>query len=288
MQTFDLVTPGTKEEVLALMAEADEDTRLIAGGTGLLNLVKQRLASPARLVSLHKVTGLGGIDWTQGNVVIGALERLLDIERNARVAARLPILRQVLHEVASPRIRGMATLGGALAHADPNEDTPLALMALDTTIIVESAGGTIEYAAADFYRDYYETVLGPDQLITAVRIETPRQSSRFGYKKFTPASREDYACVNVCIRLDLEPDGSCSDSRIILGSLGPTVFRASEAEASLAGRTITAAAATAAAQAASQATDPVDDARGSAAYKRKMAEVWVRRLLLQLAENRGR
>lgn len=283
MRTFELVSPGNKQEVLALLAGADEETRVIAGGTGLLNLIKQRLASPSRLVSLHKVTDLSGIRWTKQGVVIGALERLLTIETDADLAARLPVLRQVVHEVASPRIRSMATIGGALAHADPNQDIPLALLALDATVMTETLDAAEEYPIQDFYRDYYETVLAPGQLITAVSIPMPHEESRFACKKFTPASIEDYACVNVCVRVDLDENGYCRDSRIILGSLGPTVFRAREAEAQLQGGKLTEQVARTAARAAGAATDPVEDTRGSAAYKREMAEIWVRRLLLQLA-----
>lgn len=279
MQNFELIAPATRQEVLQLLADADEDTRLIAGGTGLLNLVKQRLASPERLVSLHKVTDLSGIECTANDVTIGALERLWDIEQHTEVAAALPVLRQVLHEVASPRIRGTATIGGALAHADPNQDTPLALLALDAVVIAESAEGTTEISIADFYRDYFETALTPAHLITALRIPRPSPESRFSYKKFTPGSKEDYACVNVCIRLDMGKDGTCRDARVVLGSLGATVFRAGEAEELLRGRNITPDLAAEAARLAAAATDPVDDARGTADYKREMAEVWVRRLV---------
>lgn len=279
MHDFEFVAPATRGEVIALLAEADEDTRLIAGGTGLINLIKQRLASPARLVSLHRVGDLAGIAWQDGSCVIGALTSLLDIETDARVAERIPVLREVLHEVASPRIRSMATMGGALAHGDPNQDCALPLMALDAVVVAESGEGAADIPVESLYEDYYETVLSPSQLITAVRIPVPGASSRFAAKKFTPASVEDYACVGVCIRLDID-GGICSDARIVLGSVGPTVFRAADAEAIVTGRHIDEATAVAAAEAAAAATDPVDDARGSARYKRDMTKVWVRRLLL--------
>lgn len=283
MQNFELIAPATRQEVLNLLADADEDTRLIAGGTGLLNLVKQRLASPERLISLHKLTDLSGIECTADDVTIGALERLWDIERNSDVAGVLPILRQVLHEVASPRIRGTATIGGALAHADPNLDTPLALLALDALAIADSADGTAEIPIAEFYRDYYETALTPAQLVTALRIPRPAPDSRFSYKKFTPGSKEDYACVNVCIRLDVDKKGTCQDARVVLGSLGATVFRCGDAEKLLQGQRITPALAAEVARVAAAATDPVDDTRGTAGYKREMAEVWVRRLVSGMA-----
>jgi len=282
MREFEFVSPDNKAEVLRLLAE-DDDTRVIAGGTGLINLMRQHLASPARLVSLHKVDGLRDIAWSSDRVEIGALARLIDIEGNAGVAEKLPVLRQALHEVASPRIRSMATLGGALAHADPNQDLPVALMALDATVLAESSDGSQQYPIAEFLTDYYETALASGELVTGARIDVPSPTSRFGYKKFTPQSVEDYACVGVCIRLDVASDGSIADSRVVLGSVGPTIFRAADAENILAGKTLTAQLAAEAAEAAMAATDPVDDARGSAAYKRDMTGVWVRRLLAGMA-----
>lgn len=284
MQAFDLVSPSSRQEAIELLAGADEGTRVIAGGTGLINLIKQRLAGPERLVSLHRVTDLGDITWQDDHVEIGALQTLYDLQQDAQVRAHIPILQKILSEVASPRIRSMATLGGACGHADPNQDTPLALLALDATVIVESAKGKVEVPIDAFYIDYYETALTPDQLITAVRIPLPAATSRFIAKKFMPGSLEDYACVNVCIKLDLDADSTCRDARVVLGSVGPTVFRARKAEASLVGRKVDAAAAAEAAKAAADATDPVDDARGSAGYKRRMAEVWVRRCIERAIE----
>jgi len=283
MRDFQLDSPVDKPQTLQLLAAADDDTRLLAGGTGLLNLLKQRLASPGRLISLHRVTDLGGITLDGTTVTIGALERLIDIGEHPLIGERLPVLRDTLAEVASPRIRMMATLGGAVAHGDPNQDTPVALMALDAIVVAESRDGVTELPIAGFYRDYYETRLSPDQLVTAVRIPGDWHSSRFSHKKFTPGSREDYACVGVCVRLDFDDRNRCTDSRIVLGSVGPTVFRSRAAEELLAGKAITENLARQAAQIAANETDPVDDTRGSADYKRRMAGVWVRRCLLEAA-----
>lgn len=280
MRDIELLAPETRAEVLGLLADADEETRLLAGGTGLLNLIKQRLASPERLISLHKVDDLGGIDWSDEGVTIGALEHLLELEHNPTLRDKMPILHQVLAEIASPRIRSMATLGGALGQADPNQDLPLALLALDACVIAESSGARQEIPIDDFYADYYETSLAPDQMVTALHVPLPSPASRFHYKKFTPGSLEDYACVGVCVRIDLDENGCCSDSRIVLGSVAPTIFRSHAAEAKLAGQAITPALAAEVARIAASETDPVDDTRGSAEYKSRMARVWLQRALL--------
>lgn len=281
MENFTLESPTTKSEVLALLADADEDTRLIAGGTGLINLVKQRLAHPERLISLHKTTGLASVSTSSDAIEIGALTRLIDLEHDDAIASKVPVLGEALAEIASPRIRSMATIGGAVSHADPNQDLPTALIALDAIVIAESADGSRDIPIAEFYIDYYETALETNEMVTGIKIPVPGNASRFAYKKFTPGSREDYACVGVCVRLDIDDDGTINDSRIVLGSVAPTIRRVAEAEALIHGKKITEALATEAGELARKATDPVDDTRGSAAYKTRMAGVWVKRCLMQ-------
>ena len=128
MTPFELEAPADKAEILARLSD-DSDAQIIAGGTGILNLMKQRLASPECLISLHKVGGMADIEWRDSVVTIGALRTLLEIE--ADCLDRIPVISQTLTEVASPRIRAMATIGGAIAHGDPNQDTTVTLTALD-------------------------------------------------------------------------------------------------------------------------------------------------------------
>jgi carbon-monoxide dehydrogenase medium subunit len=284
MENFTLESPTTKSEVLALLANADEETRLIAGGTGLINLVKQRLAYPERLISLHKTEDMANISSSSDALEIGALTRLIDLQNNEDIASKVPVLTEALAEVASPRIRSMATVGGAVSHADPNQDLPTALIALDTIVLVESADASREIPIADFYADYYETALEPNEMVTGIRIPVPNKASRFAYKKFTPGSREDYACVGVCIRLDIDDHGNVKDSRIVLGSVAPTIRRVDDAEQLILNQEMTEALAAQAGGLASNATDPVDDTRGSANYKTRMAGVWVKRCLLRAAD----
>jgi len=279
VRAFDFVAPATKAETLAVIADGDEETQLLAGGTGLLNLVKRRLAHPEKLVSLHRIRECSDIGLEDSVIEVGALCRLADLERDAGIGGNIPILAEVLHEIASPRIRDMATAGGAIAHGDPAQDLPVALLALDGTVTAESSEGSRRMPVAEFLRDYYETALSPNEMVTGITVPVPDAASRFAYRKFLPASKEDYACVSVLVRVDGVDEG-IADCRIVIGSAGPTVFRVSRAEDIIrdAGR-LSAEAMGDAAAAAMQDCDPVDDTRGSAAYKRRMAGVWVRRCL---------
>lgn len=277
MTPFELEAPTDKAELLARLAQGGE-AQIIAGGTGILNLMKQRLASPEYLISLHKVAGLDRIEWRDSAALVGATRTLLEFETDCR--DRIPVMVETLTEVASPRIRAMATLGGAVAHGDPNQDTPVTLTALDAIIHVESARGTRTIPMDELYLDYYETTLESDELVTSVEVPLPNAGSRVAFSKFTPGSVEDYAVVSVCVRLVMNEDGSCVDSRVALGAVGPTILRARAAEAVLNGSTIDEQLARVAGERAAELTDPIGDARGSAAYKTRMAAVVVRRTIL--------
>ena len=282
MRDFSIIAPTTKSACLALLAESDKDRRIIAGGTGLVNLMKQHLVSPEELISLHKVTDLRALEMTDSQITIGALTRLADIQSNPDIVELIPVLAETLAEVASPRIRSMATIGGTIAHGDPNQDMPVTLTALGTVVVIEAEGSSREVNLEDFYRDYYETVLEPNEMVTAIRIPLTQPEDILVYKKYTPASMEDYACISVCIRLTIHED-TCRASRIILGAVGPTIIRSYRAEELINGslsddhfmHRLDEAATVAAAD-----TDPIADTRGSVEYKRQMVKVWVKRCVL--------
>jgi carbon-monoxide dehydrogenase medium subunit len=189
--------------------------------------------------------------------------------------------------VASIRIRTVATLGGALAHADPNQDPPPSLMVLDARVCVRSSRGQREIGIDDFFVDYYETVLEPDEMVTAVIVPRPPANSGASFLKFLPQTQDDYATVAVAARLTLDDD-RIGQARVALGAAAATPLRATTVEAALQGQPPTPDVIRAAAALVAEAVDPSDDFRGSADYKRDMAVVFVRRALTQaLAQARG-
>ncbi|MCB1742784.1 MAG: xanthine dehydrogenase family protein subunit M [Gammaproteobacteria bacterium] len=287
MNAFELLVPKDKSAALGLLNEHGDEARLIAGGTGLLNLMKQRLVYPERLISLHRVGGMDAVTLDGASVRIGALTRLATLEGDPAIATHLPMLRETLHEVASPRVRAMATLGGAVAHGDPHQDTPAALIALGASVIAESHDGSREIPLDELYQDYYETALEADELITEIRI--PQQRTRAAaYLKFLPRSAEDYATVAAAVSIEVDDaSGVCSGCRIVLGSVGSTPIRSTAAETLLIGERPSTERFRAAAEAAARDTDPMTDTRGSAEYKRAMAAVFTRRALTQALERLG-
>lgn len=288
MNDFRLEAPNSRATALALIAKHTDSARLISGGTGLINLMKQRLAFPEMLVSLHRVPDLAGITVDDGVITIGALTRLADLERDSAIREHAPMLCATLTQVASPRVRAMATVGGAVAHGDPHQDTPAALIALDASAIAQSSSSEREIALHELYLDHYETTLEPNELITEVRIPVSAQPSAAAFIKFLPRSAEDYATVAVATRIDLDPQTrACRQCRIVLGSVGSTPIRSTAAESLLTDSEVSAELIEQAAQRAAEDTDPMSDTRGSAEYKRDMTVVFVRRALLQAARELG-
>ncbi|MBI3326008.1 MAG: xanthine dehydrogenase family protein subunit M [Nitrospinae bacterium] len=282
MNPFDYREPDTQEEALALLREYGEEAKVIAGGTALVIMLKQRLVMPASLISLRRLRSLDDIEPLNGELRLGALLTHRAVEISPLIRARVPVLAETYRQVATLRIRNMATVGGALAHADPNQDPLVTLMALGARVRLASAGGSREVPLDEFFTGYYETVLRPDELLTDVLVPLPVSHTGSVYLKFLPRTADDYATVGVAAMVRIDPaTGVCQQCRIAMGSVGSTPLRAGEAEALAHGQRLTAELLREVGAVAQRLTDPITDTRGSAEYKRSMAGVFVRRALEQ-------
>src|SRR5262245_705220 len=282
MNAFDYRVPRALDEALDILKEYGDEARVIAGGTALVTMLRQRLLHPACLVSLREVPDCGRIQAVDGEVRFGSLATHREAELSPLLRERLSVLAETFRRVGTVRIRHMATVGGALAHADPNQDPPVTLLALGARVEVRRAGGQREVPLAQLFRGYYETALEPDEVITAVIVPLLPPASGASFVKFLPRTADDYATVAVAAAVTLEPDGEgCREARIGLGSVGMTPLRARRAEAMLAGQALGESLLRAAGDGAKAEVDPLSDHRGSAAYKREMTAVMVVRALTQ-------
>ena len=282
MVPFTYLEPSTIDEAIALLARHGRDAKLIAGGTGLVNLMKLRLVRPGFVIGLRALKPLASIA-ENGELRIGALATLQSIERSPAVRRHAPLLAEACRHVATVRVRSMATLGGAVAHADPNLDTPPALIALDAQIVTRSGRGQRKIPADRFFTGYFETVLEPDEMVTEILIPAQPVGSGTAFLKFLPATQDDYATGSVAARLALGAGGAIVDARLALGAAATVPVRATAVEAALAGKTANETTFREAAPLVLRSIDPVADFRGSAEYKRKMAIVHVRRALAEAA-----
>lgn len=280
MIPFEYRTPKTLKEVHQELKQFGTEAKLVAGGTALVIMMKQRLVRPSCLVSLRSVRGLSGIARKDGGLRIGGLTTHREVETSSLVRRQNPLLAETYRHVATIRVRNMATVGGGLAHADPNQDPPPTLIALGASVKATSAKGSRTVPLEGFFTDYYETVLKPDEIITEIFVPRLPANSGAAFLKFLPRTADDYATVSAAAVVTLDKARKTfTDVRIALGSVGTTPIRAREAEAILRGQPVKAEALREAAEKAKQLVDPVSDFRGSAAYKREMAGVFVRRAL---------
>ena len=279
---FQYHTPNSLEEAFALLEEYGDDARVIAGGTALVLFMKQRLVQPEHLLGLQKIPGLDAITVNSEGVHMGAMCTHRTVETSPVLQEIAPLLGETYRHVATPRIRNMATVGGGLVHADPNLDPPPSLIVLGAMVVLASSSGERTLPVEEFFLDYYETAIQPGEIVTGVRIPHVPSNSGAAFMKFLPRTADDYATVSVAVSLTLGGDGdTCEDVKIALGSVGVTPIRAIETEAALRGRTMTPQLMRQAVKVVEGEVDPLDDFRGSANYKRQMAQVFARRALEQ-------
>ena len=281
---FEFHSPSSLEAVLDLVERHGDDARLIAGGTALVLQMKQRFAQPGHVIGMRQLAatnGLGVMDEVGGALRIGSLCTLKQLEDDALLRERIPMLAETVSRVATRRIRSMATVGGALVNGDPNQDPPPTLIALGATVELTSSSGQRACPVEDLFIDYYETDVRPGEVLTSLTVPVPAPNVRGAYLKFLPRTADDYATVSVAAVLTLGDGSICEDARIVLGAAGITPVRARAAEDLLRGQEPTDEVIRAAAATVPDVVDPLDDFRGSADYKREMAGVFTRRALAQ-------
>jgi aerobic carbon-monoxide dehydrogenase medium subunit len=285
VKTFDYRAAESIDDALAALKEHGDDVEFIAGGTSLILMMQQGLVQPSIVVGLGNIKELRGIKRTaDGGLEVGAMTTHRVLETSPEAFAYAAALPQSLGVIATIRIRNQATLGGNLVHADPAQDPPPVLIALDSIVDVVSAGGARAIPMESFFTDFFETSLAEDELVRSVKIPPMPAGSKLAYKKFLPRTEDDYATVSVAVRLGVAEDGTCKDIRIGLGALAVTPLRAKAVESALLGQKLTAASIREAAALVRDEVDPLDDVRGTAKYKREMARVWTERTIASLAK----
>jgi aerobic carbon-monoxide dehydrogenase medium subunit len=274
---FDYVRPSSLAEAVQALAGGGDDAKVIAGGQSLLPLLRLRLAYPELLVDIGGLGELAGVRDAGDALVIGAMTTMYSLIRDPLVREHCGLIAAAAGEVADPAIRHRATIGGSLAHADPAGDLPAVITALDGTLIATGPGGEREIAPADFFVDYLTTALTPGEILTAVRVPKLGAGWGFRYEKFQPTAQA-WAIVGVAA-LARRADGHVAEARIGLTNMGTTPVRARAAEAAAAGAEASRQALAAAGANADEGTNPPNDLRAAADYRRHLARVLTGRAL---------
>jgi carbon-monoxide dehydrogenase medium subunit len=274
--------PQALDAALKLLTEI-EGARCIAGGQTLVAMLNAGLVEPAALVSLARIPELGMIARAgDGALRIGATATHEAVAGSALVANEFPLIAETARAIAHPPIRSFGTIGGAVAHGDPNADYPAALVASDARIELAGASGRRTVAAADFFQDYLTTAIGPGEIVLAVLVPAPAAGARGRYLKFARV-HGDYATVSVAVLLQCDKD-VCKHIAVALGAVAPRPVRERDAEKALIGKLLTDQSLAALGKALAAACDPVDDVRGSAAYRRGLVPNLVARAVKSLLQ----
>ncbi len=276
MRRFQLLEPHALDEAAQLLV-ANPDAKLIAGGTALLILIKQGVFVPGTLINLKKIRGADAVSYDPSSGLrIGALSSIHAVERDAAVREHYPMLAEACHVVANIRIRNLATMGGNLAHADYQSDPPSALLALGASVELLGPGGTRQVPLADFLIGTYETAIEPDEVLTAIVVPPPAAGLSGSYLKFTTRSSGDRPAAAIAALVGLDA-GRCSGLRLVIGAVSPSPVLLAEAAELANGQEPSAELFAHIGQIASRTVDPIEDHRGSAAYKRHLVGVLAER-----------
>ena len=278
METFKYFPAKSVNETCKLLSQYGEEAKLLGGGQSLLTLMKQNLVVPSTIIDIKGLSELDYVRYDKNDGLrIGALTTHRSLEQSDTVKENFAMLAEMERTLASVAVRNWGTVGGSLAHADPASDLAATLLALNAEVTLVRSGNERMVSLDDFFVDYFETVLQPDELLTEIHVPNSGRGNGFYYKFAQRAT--DLAVVSVAVYLVLDADDQtrCQDIRIVMGSVGPTPLRSKRGEALLNGQTITDALIADAARVSAEDARPTTDTNGSEEYKRELIEVLVTR-----------
>jgi carbon-monoxide dehydrogenase medium subunit len=284
ISSFVLHRPATLQDALFLVQQYGEEAKVLAGGSELILLCKMGFLRPRHLIDIKGISGLDRVELDPRThaLRVGGLVTHRALETSPLVQERFPVLAAMERQVANVRVRNVGTLAGNLCFAEPHADPGSLLLAYQARVKASSVRGDRSVEIADFFLDYYKTVLGDDEILTEIEIPELKGNVTGTYLRFCPGERP---IVGLALLLAWK-DGVCEESRLVLGCVGPRPIRASEIEEDLRERSPDEISAKALAVGAKAAflCDPLPDIWGSVEYKRQIVKTLVSRGLEQLCE----
>ena len=277
-RTFEYYSPRTLDEAISLLQKLGSDAKLLSGGQSLIPMMKLRLLSPQYIVDLNRIPGLDYIRESDGQLRIGALTREHELETSDLVKTRFPILADTAKVIADPLVRSQATVCGNLAHGDPANDHPATMLALGATVVATGPKGQREIAVESFFPGLFTTALEAEEILTEIRIPLPPRSSGGAYLKME-RKVGDFATAGVAVQVTLDDAGNCLQAGLGLTNVGLTPIKAKKTEGFLLNKTLDDTTLKQAAELAASESEPMDDIRGSADYKRDLVRVLTARAL---------
>jgi aerobic carbon-monoxide dehydrogenase medium subunit len=278
LPAFEYACPSTLHEAVALLASGDGDAKVLAGGQSLVPMMAFRVASPALVVDLRKLSELRRIDVTEAGVRLGAMVRWRDIEDDARLDVAHPLLKAAIREVAHYQIRNRGTVGGSVAHADPAAEMPGIATTCDAEIVAVGRAGERTIRAADMFIAPLTTALAADEIIVEIRLPAWKPGRRWAFKEFA-RRRGDFAMAGTALFYDTDRSGKAHNAHVGAIGIGDRPQRLAATEAEINGRAVDIAVSERAGAAASAAVTPQTDIHASAAYRKALLGTLVERAL---------
>ncbi len=278
--SFEYYEPATLQEALSLLQKSGENAKILAGGQSLIPVMKLRLGQPTHLIDLNRVENLSYIREADGMLKIGAMTRVADLEASPLLKSKYGVLHDTAMNIADPLVRNRGTAGGNVSHADPANDLPATMLALEAQMTaVGPSAARRSFRAQDFFVDSFTTALSHDEILTEIAVPAYAPGSGGAYLKLEKRVG-DFAIVGVAAQIFLNHDGTCQKAGLGLTAVGPTALKATGAEDYLKGKSLGDPNVLAkAGELASDKSSPVADLRGPAEYKKEMIKVLTVRAL---------
>ncbi|HEY7219535.1 MAG TPA: xanthine dehydrogenase family protein subunit M [Candidatus Binatia bacterium] len=278
--SFEYLKPKGIGEAIDFLRRYGDDAKLLAGGQSLVPMMKLRVARPKYLIDIHRIADLNYIREQSGQIQIGAMTRHVEIEESTLIGEKLPILREAASKIGDVQVRNRGTIGGGLAEADPSGDYGAVVLALNAEMKCISPRRERVIPVAEFFTFAYTTALEPDEILTEIVFPVPGVSSAGVYLKLEKVAG-DFAIASAAVQLSLSGNGTCEEIGIGVTGAHSTPTKGAPVEALLRGNKITAELIDQAGRLIQEGAEPIEDLRGSAAYKKKALSAILRRAIAE-------
>jgi carbon-monoxide dehydrogenase medium subunit len=268
--------PATVADAVQLI-QSDPGAKILAGGTDLLVQFRAGVRQPTAFVDVKRIPDLIAIALDADGLRLGAAASAASIGEQADIKRLWPGLSEAVHLIGSTQIQGRGTVGGNLCNASPAADTTCALIVNRAVCVIAGPSGERTVPVDAFVVSPGRTVLAPGELLVQIRVPRPAARTSDAYLRLIPRSEMDIAVAGAAVSVTLDASGICTAARVAIGAVAPTALPVPAAAQALVGTKLDDAALNAAADAASAAAKPIDDKRGTAAYRRQIAGVLTRR-----------
>ena len=277
--------PHSVEEAISIL-NSETNSTVFAGATDLIPQIRCGRPEPGLIVDLKKIPSLVNLSFSNGTWSIGAATPVVRIKNNVKLTKEFPGLSEASGLIGSDQIQTRASLGGNLCTASPGADTVPSLIVNDALVVIASNKGSRTIPVSDVVTGPGSISLGVGEFIIEFILQqsTPRTSD--AYERFIPRTEMDIAVVDAAARISLDERGNCKEAKIAIGAAAPTVIRVPAAERILQGKKINDELLAGVMKEASKACNPINDKRGTIEYRRQVAGVLAKRVVL-MAEKRA-